>query len=268
MANIFAIRAENLGRIYKIRSRKKSEPKVLVALQDVNLSNQQGELFGLLDPNGAGKRRMIKSIGLKWRTIMSNNSEIKPINHQPSSNYLSKSIYIGKLPGSPIGTIYLAVSERKLLAVGLIDSRDDFIRDIKRRQKKMGSFHYSEEITHPPQILEASIMQISEYLGGKRRDFDLPIDWSLMTPFQEQVLRATVSIPYGGVSTYSEIAQKIEKPGAARAVGSAEAANPVPIVIPCHRVIGSDGKLHGYGGRGGITTKAWLLKLEGDNITD
>jgi methylated-DNA-[protein]-cysteine S-methyltransferase len=199
---------------------------------------------------------------------MSNNTEKKTINHQPSSNYLSESIYIGELPGSPIGTIYLAVCERKLLAVGLIDSRDDFIRDVKRGRKKMGSFHYSEEITHAPPLLEAAIMQISEYLGGKRMDFDLPIDWSMMTPFQEQVLRATDSIPYGGVSTYSEIAQKVGKPGAARAVGSAEAANPIPIVIPCHRVIGSDGKLHGYGGRGGITTKAWLLKLEGDNITD
>jgi len=268
MANTFAIRTGNLGCIYKIRSRKISEPKELVALQGVNLSIQQGELFGLLGPDGAVKRTLIKSIGLKWRTIMSNNSEIKPINHQPSSNNLSKSIYIGKLPGSPIGTIYLAVSERKLLAVGLIDSRDDFIRDVKRRRKKMGSFHYSKETTYTPQLLDEAIIQISEYLGRKRRDFDLPINWSMMTPFQKQVLSATGTIPYGSVSTYSEIAKKVGKPGAARAVGSAEAANPVPIVIPCHRVIGSDGKLHGYGGRGGITTKAWLLKLESDNITN
>jgi methylated-DNA-[protein]-cysteine S-methyltransferase len=199
---------------------------------------------------------------------MSNKSETKPLNHQPSGSNVPESIYIGKLPGSPLGTIYMAVSERKLLAVGLIDSRYDFIRDMKRMRKKMGSFHYSEETKYTPQLLEAAIIQISEYLKGKRMDFDLPIDWSIMTPFQEQVLRATYSIPYGFVSTYSEIAQKVGKPGAARAVGSAEAANPVPIVIPCHRVIGSDGKLHGYGGRGGITTKAWLLKLEGDNITD
>ena len=132
----------------------------------------------------------------------------------------------------------------------------------------MGLFHYSEEVTHAPPLLEAAIIQISEYLKGKQRDFDLPIDWSMMTPFQEQVLRTTDSIPYGVVSTYSEIARKVGKPSAARAVGSAEAANPVPIVIACHRVIGSDGKLHGYGGRGGITTKAWLLKLESDNITN
>jgi len=199
---------------------------------------------------------------------MSNKSETKPLKHQPSGSILFESIYIGKLPGSPIGKIYLAVSERKLLAVGLIDTRDDFILSVKRRRKKLGLFHYSEETTYAPQLLEAAIIQISEYLGGKRMDFDLPIDWSMMTPFQEQVLRATASIPYGVISTYGEIAQKIGKPGAARAAGSAEAANPVPIVIPCHRVIGSDGKLHGYGGRGGIVTKAWLLKLESDNITN
>jgi methylated-DNA-[protein]-cysteine S-methyltransferase len=199
---------------------------------------------------------------------MSNKSETKPLKHQPSGSILYESIYIGELTSSPIGTIYFAVSERKLLAIGLIDSRDDFIRNVKRGRKKMGSFHYSEEVTHAPPLLDAAIIQISEYLKGKRRDFDLPIDWSMMTPFQEQVLRATDSIPYGVVSTYSEVAQKVGKPGAARAVGSAEAANPVPIVIPCHRVIGSDGKLHGYGGRGGIATKAWLLKHEGDNITN
>ena len=268
MANTFAIRTENLGRIYKIRSRNISEPKEFAALKDVNLSIQQGEIFGLLGPNGAGERTLIKSTGRKWRSIMSNKSDTKPLKHQTSGSILYESIYIGKLPGSPIGTIYLAISEQKLLAVGLIDSRDDFIRDVKRGRNKMGSFHYSEEITHAPPLLEVAIIQILEYLGGKRRDFDLPIEWSMMTPFQEQVLRATDSIPYGGVSTYSEIAQKVGNPGAARAVGSAEAANPVPIVIPCHRVIGSDGKLHGYGGRGGIATKAWLLKLEGDNITN
>ena len=199
---------------------------------------------------------------------MSTKSDTKPLKLQTSGSILYESIYIGKLTSSPIGTIYLAVSERKLLAVGLIDSRDDFMLSVKRRRKKLGLFHYSEETTDAPPLLKASIIQISGYLEGKRKDFDLPIDWSMMTPFQEQVLRATDSIPYGVVSTYSEIAQKVGKPGAARAVGSAEAANPVPIVIPCHRVIGTDGKLHGYGGRGGIVTKAWLLKLESDNITN
>jgi len=83
-----------------------------------------------------------------------------------------------------------------------------------------------------------------------------------MLPFQLAALKATQSIPYGQTKTYAEIACEIGKPQAARAVGRAEATNPIPLVIPCHRVIGTDGKLHGYGGGKGIETKAWLLALE------
>ncbi len=89
------------------------------------------------------------------------------------------------------------------------------------------------------------------------------IDWSVLTPFQQKVLQATLAIPYGQTRTYAEIAQQVGKPRAARAVGRAEATNPMPVVIPCHRVIGSDGKLHGYGAGEGLPTKAWLLELEG-----
>ena len=83
-----------------------------------------------------------------------------------------------------------------------------------------------------------------------------------VTPFQVEALQATYNIAFGQVATYKEIAHQIGKPRAARGVGRAEATNPMPLVIPCHRVIGSDGGLHGYGGRGGLRTKAWLLRLE------
>ncbi len=83
-----------------------------------------------------------------------------------------------------------------------------------------------------------------------------------MTPFQLQVLHLTTHIPYGQTSTYKDIAIQVGKPNAARAVGRVEATNPIPLVIPCHRVLGSDGSLHGYGGPGGIKLKAWLLQLE------
>jgi len=107
------------------------------------------------------------------------------------------------------------------------------------------------------------VKELSEYLDGKRRTFNLRIDWSVMTSFQRRVLKLVSAIPYGETTTYGEIACELGKPRAARAVGQANANNPIPLIIPCHRVIGSDGKLRGYGAAGGIDTKNWLLHLEG-----
>jgi methylated-DNA-[protein]-cysteine S-methyltransferase len=97
--------------------------------------------------------------------------------------------------------------------------------------------------------------QITDYLSGKRYQFDLALDLSTSTNFQQQVLRLTSQIPYGHTSTYKDIAIHLGKINAARAVGRVEATNPIPLVIPCHRVLGSDGSLHGYGGPGGIKLK-------------
>ena len=112
--------------------------------------------------------------------------------------------------------------------------------------------------------IASATRQIKEYLAGHRRTFDLKIDWSALgSDFQRVALRAVFAIPYGKTRTYAEVAAKIGHTGAFRAVGRANATNPMPLVIPCHRVIGTDGKLHGYGGKGGLKTKKWLLKLEG-----
>src|SRR5690606_41649195 len=107
---------------------------------------------------------------------------------------------------------------------------------------------------------------IAESLGGRRRDFDVEIDWSALSPFQASVLRLVWAIPYGQTRTYGDIAGELGQPGGARAVGRANATNPMPLVIPCHRVLGTDGRLHGYGGPGGVVTKAWLLQLEGSRL--
>ena len=100
-------------------------------------------------------------------------------------------------------------------------------------------------------------------MRGRRNAFTIPIDWSLFRPFQREALQAVFRIPYGETATYRDIAIEIGRPYASRAVGRANATNPMPLVIPCHRVIGRDGKLHGYGGGEGLKTKEWLLRLEG-----
>jgi methylated-DNA-[protein]-cysteine S-methyltransferase len=107
------------------------------------------------------------------------------------------------------------------------------------------------------------LRQVQEYLDGKRTRFDLALDMSTMSEFQRRVLSIALKIPRGKYLTYGDVAKAIGKPQSSRAVGQALGHNPVPIVIPCHRVLGSDGSLHGYSGGGGIRTKAWLLRLEG-----
>lgn len=111
--------------------------------------------------------------------------------------------------------------------------------------------------------LRLAVLELTEYFSGKAVSFSVSIDWQIMPPFQRKVLQYTYKIPYGSTRTYSQIAQEIGHPKAARAVGQAQARNPVPVIIPCHRVIGKDGKLHGYGAAEGLKTKAYLLQLEG-----
>ena len=105
--------------------------------------------------------------------------------------------------------------------------------------------------------------QLREYFAGKRRRFDLPVDLSALTPFQRSVLGITCRIAPGKVWTYHRVAKAMRRPHSSRPVGQALARNPIPIVIPCHRVIASDGALRGYSGGSGLKAKRWLLQLEG-----
>lgn len=128
----------------------------------------------------------------------------------------------------------------------------------------------SEVRTENPELERLAslvIQELTEYFYAGRRSFDLPIDWRGMNPYQEQVLRACFAIPYGQTRSYGELAVQMGRGlTGARAVGSIMASNPIPIVIPCHRVVGTDGKLHGYGSPGGVDDKARLLTLEGQRI--
>jgi methylated-DNA-[protein]-cysteine S-methyltransferase len=119
---------------------------------------------------------------------------------------------------------------------------------------------WSEDATVGP--LPAAIRQLAEYFAGKRREFELPLRLE-GTEFQRRVWGELEEIPYGETWSYGQLASRIGKPGASRAVGLANGRNPISIVVPCHRVIGADGSLTGYGG--GLERKQWLLAHEGLN---
>ncbi len=118
----------------------------------------------------------------------------------------------------------------------------------------------------PDKSAEHALEQILEYLEGKRQHFDVQLDCSGMRPFQYKVLQRTLAIPFGQVVTYGQIAAEFGTTSASRAVGGALGHNPMPILIPCHRVVASDGRLTGFSAAEGIHTKQWLLELEGRKV--
>jgi methylated-DNA-[protein]-cysteine S-methyltransferase len=168
-------------------------------------------------------------------------------------------LYIGTTGKTPIGKLWLAVSDLGLVAIECNLSQSEFETYLKKRFKRT--------VAHAPDRIRESAGQLIEYLFGRQQVFTFAIDWTVLRPFQQAVLQATYEIPYGETSTYKAIAERIGRPRAARAVGRAEATNPMPLVLPCHRVIGVDGKLHGYGLGEGVRTKEWLLKMEGAVLT-
>lgn len=155
---------------------------------------------------------------------------------------------IGELNHTPVGDLRIAVSDLGLVAVEWAHSQPDFDSYLLQSNADRVAPYANE---------------LREYLEGKRRAFTFLINWSIFRPFQREALQRVFNIPYGETRTYAEIAAEMNRPLAYRAVGRANATNPMPIVIPCHRLIGTDGKLHGYGGGEGLKTKEWLLKLEG-----
>ncbi len=169
-------------------------------------------------------------------------------------------IAIASIATAQLGTVWAAASERGLMTVEFGVNRKAFETTVRHQLKR--------DFAHTPgkghEIAELAACQIEEYLRLKRRVFEIPIDWSILSSdFQRAALKAVLAIPFGQIRTYGQIAAQSSCPRAPRAVGRANATNPMPLIIPCHRVIGSDGKLHGYGGYGGLKTKQWLLELEG-----
>ncbi len=163
--------------------------------------------------------------------------------------------YLGEVGETPIGRLFVALDEDGLRLVTWAED----LQDARRAALRRGA----EEVTASAVRTADAVAQLREYFSGQRRVFTLPISWAGLTPFQRRVLQETMRIPYGETRTYGELAAAIGRPGAARAVGQAEGANPMPIVVPCHRVLGARGRLTGYGGGQGLDTKRWLLRHEG-----
>ena len=115
-------------------------------------------------------------------------------------------------------------------------------------------------------IAQTAARQIQEYFNHKRKVFELPLDLNGTTEFRRRVLLETKNIPFGRTLSYGQLAARVHNPKAARAVGGVMAYNPLPIVVPCHRVVASDGSMHGFSSPGGIKTKIMLLEHEGLNV--
>jgi methylated-DNA-[protein]-cysteine S-methyltransferase len=154
---------------------------------------------------------------------------------------------------SPVGTLLLAATDQGLVRVAYqLEDHDQVLQTLSRR--------VSPRILHAPRRLDHVARQLAEYFAGERRDFVLPLDFRLTHGFRREVLARLVMIDYGRTETYSQVASATGHPRAVRAVGSACATNPLPVIIPCHRVLRSDGKLGGY--VAGLDIKAALLSLE------
>ncbi len=148
---------------------------------------------------------------------------------------------------SPVGELTLVADAKGLAAILWENDRPGRVR--------LGAL--AEDAGHP--VLRAAERQLGEYFAGTRRTFDVPLSFS-GSDFQKSVWRALLTIPFGETRSYGEIAQQVGKPSASRAVGAANGRNPVSIIAPCHRVVGSTGKLTGFAG--GLEAKAFLLALE------
>ena len=154
---------------------------------------------------------------------------------------------------SPVGTLLVAESPRGLCRIV-------YDPDPAREAERLARMH-GVRVLRVPGRLDRVRRQLDEYFEGKRTSFDIPLDTSGTRPFQQQVLDRLARVPYGTVTTYGALAHEAGRPRAARAVGTVMNRNPLPIVLPCHRVVGSNGSLTGYGG--GLHVKEHLLRHEG-----
>lgn len=158
---------------------------------------------------------------------------------------------------SPVGPLWIAIGPRGVAGITFGDAPHE--GELRRLVRLYGPGIVPDRKTAMPLARE-----LDQYFEGKRRDFDLPVDLEGLTAFHQRVLRVLRRIPYGAVLTYQRVAERAGNAKAPRAAGRAVGANPIPIVVPCHRVVASDGTLGGYGG--GLPAKRTLLALERGDV--
>jgi methylated-DNA-[protein]-cysteine S-methyltransferase len=154
---------------------------------------------------------------------------------------------------SPIGPLLVAATERGLCRIAFDPEPDQALDELARR--------FGTRVLRSPKPLAETRHELDDYFEGRRRTFDLPLDLTAVTDFHRSVLKELARVPYGKTATYGGLATRLGRPSAARAIGGAMNRNPIPIVLPCHRVVGAHGELTGYAG--GLERKVALLELEG-----
>jgi len=167
-----------------------------------------------------------------------------------SKNKIVSAAFIEK---TPAGSLALAATDKGLARL-FFCTRKDYDAFLVANNISEGT---------PNAIVKEAAKQVDDYFKGKRSSFDLPLDLTGQTPFRTKVLRECAKIPFGHILTYGELAGKAGSPKASRAAGGAMAHNPIALIVPCHRVVGSDKGLHGFSSPGGLKTKAILLTNEG-----
>jgi methylated-DNA-[protein]-cysteine S-methyltransferase len=155
---------------------------------------------------------------------------------------------------SPLGPLWAAVTRRGLVTLAYDHEPDDHLLE-------RISLAVSPRILEAPARLDGVRRELDEYFEGRRRAFDIPVDWSLVTGYARAVLQQTARIPYGQARSYAEVAYEAGSPRGWRAAGNALGSNPIPVVVPCHRVLRTGGSIGGY--TGGLHRKRFLLDLEG-----
>jgi len=162
-------------------------------------------------------------------------------------------LHYALMDDTPLGVIGLAAGPAGLRRIDYVEDEDQFVERMLRV--------FPGSPLERSSALDSVRRELEGYFKGRHFVFETPVDLSAVTPFQLKVLRELLKVPAGKVTTYTQLAERVGRPRAARAVGNAMHTNPVPIIVPCHRCLRGDGSLGGYGG--GLPAKEWLLRLEG-----